>query len=306
MKTVLITGATCYIGQILIQYILGNYGSEYKIVAVVRPGTAHRLPSLREGVDVILELSMDEYNEIPLSICQADIVISLAWNGTRGAERNNPLQQQANYKNSIKLLHSAACVGCQQFVTAGSQAEYGNLTGLIHENSPCMPNTQYGKWKLRFFEDCLTFGQNEGIKIYEPRFFSLYSENDNPCTMLIDVVQKMLNNLPCDLTLCVQQWNYLYMDDAVDALFKLIMKDPGEGVYNFGSDDQRILKDYIEEIRTVIGSTSELRFGAVAYPPTGMVSIMPDISKLKSAVDWSPQTTFATGIKRIINKYSNR
>ena len=71
------------------------------------------------------------------------------------------------------------------------------------------------------------------------------------------------------LTQSVQMWDYLFIDDACDALIKLI--DSGaSGAFNFASGDCRQLKDYVLEMRQVLHSRSELRFGAVPYPPTGM------------------------------------
>lgn len=62
------------------------------------------------------------------------------------------------------------------------------------------------------------------MTLLEPRFFSLYGPNDYEGTMIISVLKKMLKDLSCDLTECIQIWDFLYIDDAIDALVILIEK----------------------------------------------------------------------------------
>ena len=54
------------------------------------------------------------------------------------------------------------------------------------------------------------------------------------------------------------------------------------------------------EMAEITKTESELHFGAVPYPETGMVSIWPDISRMKSELGWKPQVPFKTGIEQIL------
>ena len=94
-------------------------------------------------------------------------------------------------------------------------------------------------------------------------------------------------------------WDFLYLEDAIRALVALIENQDAEGAYNFGSGDCRPLKEFVFEMKKAANSKSELCFGAIPYPETGMVSIQPDISKLMAATKWNAEVSFAEGIKRI-------
>lgn len=296
-NNVVVTGATSFIGIKLIDQLLQN---KFNVYAVIRRNSSNRSKLDRYSDINIIELDMPEVDSLPTKISNCDIFFHLAWDGTRGFTRDDHQLQHNNYINSIKALKVAAKLGCKIFIDAGSQAEYGINTGLISEDTLCDPKTEYGKAKLNFFNDALKFCKSHKIHFKEPRFFSLYGKDDFDGTLIISIINKMLANEKIELTECIQMWNYLYLDDAVDGLIKLATVDCSDGPYNFGSDNTRQLKDFIDDIYKITKSKSELNFGSIPYHPSGMVSIQPDIKKLKFETGWSPNTSFKDGILGII------
>ena len=244
---------------------------------------------------------MEEYGRLGESTGACDCFIHLAWNGTRGDDRMDIQKQQNNVRDSMYAVQSMLDAGCKRVIIAGSQAEYGPHDGIITEASECHPNTEYGKAKLEFFYHASALCQSYGAALKEPRFFSLYGPNDFPGTMIISILSDMLQDRPCLLTEGMQMWDFLYIEDAVRALGVLCSEPCADGVYNFGSGDVRHLRNYIEEMAEVTGTKSELLFGSVPYPSTGMVSLWPDISKLQSELKWGPATSFSEGIRTVLN-----
>ncbi len=100
-------------------------------------------------------------------------------------------------------------------------------------------------------------------------------------------------------------WDFMHIDDAITALIKLIEQDCPDGVYNFGSGDSRILREFVEVMRKSTKSESVLRFGKIPYPKTGRVSIEPDITKLQEKLNFEPVVSFEVGIKKIVEDLSN-
>jgi len=207
--------------------------------------------------------------------------------------------QQQNYFHSMAAVHSALRIGVSSIITAGSGAEYGPHYDPITEDTPCIPNTEYGKQKLKFFYDASDLCNSKNIKLKEPRFFSLYGPGDFKDTMIISILINMLKNEDCLLTECVQLWDYLYIDDAIRGLIKLIETNV-EGVFNFGSGIAKPLKEYVEEMHRITNSKSRLLFGAVPYPTTGMINLQPVVDKLMNETGWQPQISFREGITRTI------
>lgn len=76
-------------------------------------------------------------------------------------------------------------------------------------------------------------------------------------------------------------WNYIYITDCVRVLRLLGEKDVSEGIYHIASDDTRILKEYVEEIRDIVAPGSALHFGAKQSNPKRTFWLEPDTEKIK-------------------------
>lgn len=295
MKRILVTAATSFIGKHLIQRLKDQ---NWNIIAAVRPENAQiGFP----GVDRVLHLDMEDYSRLGELTGSCDCFVHLAWNGTRGASRMDAALQEQNLKYSLSGIQSVLRTGCSRLILAGSQAEYGPYAEQISEESPCAPNTEYGKYKLELYMKASELCRKTGVSIKEPRFFSLYGPGDFSGSMIISILKDMLADRPCKLTEGIQMWDFLHIDDAVNALAALCDAPCPDGVYNFGSGDVRQLRDYVEEMATITHTKSPLLFGAVPYPNTGMVSLWPDISKLRHELHWEPHIAFADGIQSILN-----
>lgn len=296
---IVISGATSMIGAALANKLLEN---NHEVVAVVRKNTKKTDTLIKSPNLSIVECNMEDYGELNNLIQgEVDVAVSTAWNGTRGADRNNKELQEENYKNSVSFLNVILSKGCQKFLTAGSQAEYGLWTRKekLKEDATPDPNTEYGKYKLRFYEYAKDYCKANGCMLIEPRFFSLYGPKDYEGTLVISTLKKMLENKPCELTECIQLWDFLYIDDAIDGLVKLVEDDVPEGIYNFGSGYSAPLKEFVEQMKEATNSDSELRYGAIPYPATGIVNVNPDVTKL-TEIGWKPSVKFEEGIKKII------
>ncbi len=300
---VIVTGATSFIGRHLITELIGM---DYKVYAINRVNSKNinLLPQSSNLINIFLD--MEDYDKLSSLIPdKCDILFALAWNGTRGEDRSNFPMQQRNYENSILSVNEAIKLGCKVIISAGSQAEYGNINGKIYETTECRPNTEYGKFKLKFYNDTIELCQKKGIHFKEPRFFSLYGKDDYEGTMIISMIKNMLLNKRCELTECIQLWDFLYITDAIKGLIYLAEKDCIDGAYNFGSGDTRKLREFIIEMYKATNSKSELLFGQVPYPDTGMVSIYPCIEKLNIETGWRPNISFEEGIKIVVEYIKN-
>lgn len=301
----LITGATSMIGSALIERLAHD---GHRVIALARTNAAKTLRIRQLPFVEIVHCDMASYGNLSRLISDSvDAAVLMAWNGTRGKDRMDAAIQQQNETCYAQLLPELEKLGCHTIMTAGSQAEYGPWYSeqAQSEEAPTCPNTEYGKSKLRFYHMAHAFCQGRGIRLIEPRLFSVYGPNDDENTLIMSLLRLMLKNEPCHMTACVQMWDYVYIDDVVTGLVKLLTEDHPGGVYNFGSGDCRPLKEYVEEIYRITGSRSALHYGAVPYPVTGMVNIHPNVSKLRST-GWTPAVTFAEGIRQILKEKDKR
>jgi nucleoside-diphosphate-sugar epimerase len=298
MKRAVVTGATSFIGIYLIQSLLQE---DFHVTAVVKPHSEklHLLPNDKRIQYLALDLS--DYRFIHKFIKEAPYVyFSLAWNGTRGMDRDDANLQYFSYICNVQGLESILSTGCKKVITAGSQAEYGLCRERITEKTAENPVSQYGIFKLKFYNKAIELCASNGASLKEPRFFSLYGPQDSEKTMIVSLIKQMIKGEICNLTLGIQKWDFLYVTDAINALITLVQKPCSDGVYNLGSGISKPLKNYVYEIKDILDSKSDLVLGAVPYPTSGIVSLDPDISKIIEETGWAPQVSFKSGILEVI------
>lgn len=295
MPSIVITGATSFIGRHLCLSFLRR---GWRVFAVHRRN-ALLLP---DGVESI-ELELHEYGKLPDLIPFCDAAMLLAWPGTRGKQRDDvPLQHDA-FLSNLACIRALITAGCKTIALAGSQAEYGIQTAAIptKEDDPLQPVTAYGREKKNLFEHASALGKDGGVRLLEPRFFSVYGPGDYEGTLVMSVLKKMLQNLPCQLTACEQMWDFLYVEDAAGMVADLIASNAEAGAYNIGSGCSQPLRDYVETMRIVTESESELIFGAIPYQNGVIPNIYPDVHKLTSAIGEIKRHSFEEGISATID-----
>lgn len=295
-----IAGANSFIGKRILA--LAENKEDIEITAVIRESSfCSREIKNNARVTRIIECDMKNYHNLGSLARDGDCFIDLAWNGTRGQDRQNSQLQKDSYQCSLAAMQSMANQGYKILVSAGSQAEYGACSTVITEETQLNPNTEYGKYKVQLFYETTELSRKNGIRFIEPRYFSLYGPKDYEKTLIMSCINKMLKNEYCELNDCTQLWDYLYVDDAVDALYRLCINSKANGAYNFATGEYRMLKDFIQEIHNTLHSESKVVFDSSKSDFRGqLINLMPSVEKLKNEIDWQPSISFAEGIKMIV------
>lgn len=297
MNMIVITGATSFIGFHLITQF---QNSENEIIAVVRPNSSN-ICRLTEFDNVrIVELDMSDIKRLEEYITHADMFYHLAWEGARLPYRDDAELQQRNYEAAVGAMNTAIRLGCTFFLGSGSQAEYGFFNGSINEDAVCNPLTPYGVEKLHAYETLSRMAEENHMRFIWTRIFSIYGKYDFGGTLIMSCLDKMTKNESMGMTACTQMWDYLHVEDAAKALALFSCVNCENGIYNVASGQPRPLKEFVNDIKDILNSSSEIDFGAVKYGPNGPVNLEPDISKIQTALNWKPTISFIEGIKKMM------
>ena len=97
-----------------------------------------------------------------------------------------------------------------------------------------------------------------------------------------------------------QMWDYLYADDAAEALYRMAMFGQNGAVYTVGSGESKQIREYVEILRDAINPALPIEFGAVPYAQDQVMYLKADISELTSDTGFLPRTDFKTGIRKTI------
>ena len=293
-----ITGPTGSVGNALVRLLLNE---QIETVAVVRPGSPRAAELPEHPLLQVLECDISELSTLSSTISPAvDAFFHFAWAHTSGPGRNDMSAQIQNIQYTIDACRAAAELGCQVFVGAGSQAEYGRTSCALSEDTPCFPENGYGMAKLCAGQMSRVECQKLGIAHIWPRILSVYGPHDGMQSLVSMTIQKLLAGERMPLTAGEQMWDYLYADDAARALLLMAQRGKDGAVYPLGSGVARPLKEYILQIQQQIAPEAELGFGEIAYGPLQVMYLQANLSELERDTGFRPQTDFDVGIGQTI------
>ena len=298
--TFFITGASSFIGVELCRYLSDN---GHEVIAMSRKENEQLNTIANNGHLRVFYADMQNLMGRAKDV-KADVFVHLAWAGALLGQRDNQELQEGNIRFSLECVELAKLMGCQLYVDAGSQAEYGIVPGVITEDIPCNPVSAYGKAKLRMYHETRELTQQLGLKYIHLRILSVYGENDHPNTLIISSLRKLKNNEPIEMRSGGQKWNYVYVKDAARQIVELsIYAVNFEGfhqeVYNIASNDTRKLQDFVIAMRDIMGSSSVLSFGG--YNPDKDVNLNPNLKKISEIVKPITLNTFEDVIELMVN-----
>ncbi len=301
----IVTGASSFLGEAIVNQLCRECGGG-GITAMLRAKSANR-NNIPAGVNVVYA-NMDEYGDLSSKITTPhDVFINLAWAGTTHGGRDLETIQKENVQNTLDAIREAAKIGCKLFVESGSQAEYGTVTTIISEDTYCNPQTEYGKAKLNTYKEGRELAESLGMRYVHLRIFSLFGEHDHERSMIMQAIRKMINDEELNLSNCTQKWNYMYASDAAKMIVELCVQylknvQLKSDVYNIASNDTRVLKEFVERIKILTKSNSQINYGAYQTPV--LVSLNPDIEKIQQIVNVS-FTPFDDVVQKIISTIQN-
>lgn len=301
---IVVTGATSFIGAVTVRQLLE---AGHQVYGVVRPGSRnleYLLGMVPEERLELIQLDLREIGSITRQVPGADAWVQIGWDGAGSDNRKKRDVQQQNVVYALAAVRAAGILGCKRFLFTGSQAEYGVHHDWVNEETPCSPVSQYGIAKCDFARQAEGLCRVLAMEYVHLRIFSVYGPGDHPWSLVQSCLKTWLEGGEMTLGACTQQWNFLYIEDAVSALVHLLTEG-APGVYNVAGHDTRMLREYIEEMYRLCGSRGSFVYGERPENAEGPADLMPDIGKLLAATSWRPETTFAEGIYETLHCMQN-
>lgn len=299
MKKAVITGGTGMIGLALTK-ILTEKG--ISVLLIINPDSKRKnhLPPANDLLKIVeCDLSslaaLSDWNE------SYDAFFHLAWIGTYGEARNNMRLQSENLNYTLDAVELAKRLGCEVFIGVGSQAEYGrsNLP-QIAPSTPTFPESGYGIAKLCAGQMSRIVCKNYNIRHVWGRIFSAYGPYDGFHTMVVSGICQMLRGEIPKYTKGEQLWDYIYCDDAANALYLMAEKGKDGSVYCIGSGKAFPMKNYFFMIRDAVNPSAKIGIGEIPYYENQVMYLCADISSLTSDTGFLPETDFKIGVLKTL------
>ena len=299
MKKIVLTGATSMLGVATIEECLKH---NIDVVAIAHRNSKklNRLPKSKHLM--LIERNLDELAEFKPKINDADVFYHFGWAATSHEGRTDVDIQELNIRYTLDAVRLAKRFGCNKFLFAGSQAEYGLSDKPLNRETPIRPFTAYGVSKYAAGKLAEMLCKSFGLTFVWSRILSVYGINDSVNTLISYIIDCYRKNIQPVLTPCEQIWDYLNADDAGRA-FRLLGEQNTKGIYCIGSGEGKPLKLYVETIHKLMKPSVPLVFGNKPYAENQVMYLQADISDLNRDTGFKPNISFEEGISKIINKF---
>lgn len=297
LHAAVVTGPTGAIGTALCERLAGAGAQVYAVVRPDSPRAGH-LRAIR-GV-ALVECDAARFDRLPALVPHADAFFHLAWAKTVGQGRNDMEAQINNIRFTLEAARAASALGCSAFIGAGSQAEYGRAEVPLAPDTPCFPENGYGMAKLCAGQMSRAECQRLGLVHIWPRILSVYGPWDGPNAMIPRVIRALLAGERPALTPGTQLWDFLYADDAAEALCRMAASGRDGAVYPLGGGAARPLREYVEALRDAVDPALPLGFGEAPFGAGQVMRLEADLAALRADTGFVPRTDFQTGIRNTI------
>lgn len=292
MKKIVVTGATGCVGSAVVRMALAK---DIEVTCIVHEGS-NRLGNIPQDKRVkIVECNLSDYKYLQIE-GQYDAFVHLSWEKTFGACRDDADVQMRNIQYTLDACHLAKRSGCKVFIGAGSQAEYGIKSTKLTPNMPVNPESGYGIAKYAAGKLSAMLCKSLGMRQNWVRILSVYGPNDGENTLISYVVRELKAGSSPELTQCEQIWDYLYADDAAEAILAIAERGKDGKAYPLGSGVGRQLSEYVEDIRQTINPSVPIIYGAIDYYPHQPMYLVADIQELTIDTGWVPTRRFRESI----------
>ena len=303
----MVTGGAGFLGSTLVDRLL----AEGHAVDVLDDLTGGRLTNLAEARnDRSAELKIHQVDvrspEVIDLIARRDpdVVFHLA--ATRVAEPG--ADALANVVGAVHVLEGARLGGSGKVVFAAGAGIYGQAEPHdlpLRESHPMCPTTAHGVAKKAVLDYLRLYRERHGIEFTALAMASVFGPRQRPGTGVVATfAQAVLHGLPLELHgTGAQTRDFLYVDDAVDALVRAATRGSGLLV-NVG----RGVETPISKVLAIVVEAA----GVEAPAPTKAARRAGDLDRMaldagraKIQLGWSPWTSLEEGIAQTLRWSAN-
>ncbi len=302
-KKILVTGGSGLIGNRLVSRLQENGISRSNIYTPTS-----------------LECDLRIFEQARIVAEGKDVIIHLAAvTGGIDFHKNNPgLILRDNIAINANVFEAARLAGVKKLLTIGSAALYKGeevpyKEGLL-DTWNYQPDDIHGPYNFSKYFLLLagrSYRLQYGLNSVHLVFTNVYGPGDRGKSgyvipSLIKRIEDSKNG-GTDLEVWgsgIATRDFLYIDDAVDAIILALQKYDSPDPLNIGSGKETSIKEIAQSLCELLNFKGNLRW--LSEKPEGQLRRLLDITKAVETIGFFPKTTIAEGLKRTVEWYLNR
>lgn len=294
MTQAVVTGATGFIGRHLVDRLLAG-GIE------VIAGSQRAYTPPRKGVfyfEYDLLENAKHYDKLLNAIKPGAVFYHLAWYGSSGKLRSDYNIQIANAKAALDMYQTAQCSKAEKFITVGTVGEY--LAPLIIEKAIHSENCIYIAAKNLLKQSLNAISASGLTSAHYVTLSNVYGEDDTSGNLINYTVGAIMRGESANYGPCDQIYDFIHVDDAAYALFKMGTVALADYHYNLSSGQPRMLKEYLLTIGKLANKPQFINIGSRQSDGSFYYPEWFDCIKLKTEIGFEASISFEGRIQELL------
>lgn len=247
MGNVIITGAGGFVGSALTKKLTNN---GYNIIAVSQmfnsdfPNNERVVKIETEIVDLDQLLSLIPKREY-------EVFYHLAWQGVNGSQKADPIIQTDNIRMMMMCAKAAKVLKCKKFLCSGTVAE--RAVESLHQLKMTSGGMVYSVAKYCSHLMLENYCKNIDLNYIWMQFSNIYGPKNKTGNLVSYTLTQLMSGMDATFGPALQPYDFIYVDDIIEAVYRLGVCKTSKDYYFIGSGTPRVLKDYLITIGEIYG-----------------------------------------------------
>jgi nucleoside-diphosphate-sugar epimerase len=241
-----------------------------------------------------------------------EAIFHLAWDHVSRESRDSVDHIRVNLNGGLRIVDLACDLRCRVFVGIGSQAEFGPSDSPLSEATPARPETAYGLAKLCLGQLALKQCGLSDVRAVWLRLLASYGPEDDAKRLIPYLILSLLRGETPVLNTGDQRWDYLYSEDAAEAMLAAALQESVSGAFNlaYGGSSNDALRQAPRQAWTVRQIATFLRDRlapeiALHWQSQPAKSLVSSSDAFSAVTGWQPKIDMQEGLLRTAEWYRN-
>jgi len=277
---ILVTGATGFVGNYVIQELLKN---KHTVIASSASEAKAAIFEWYSSVEYI-PFRLEEYNEATNYFeffHQPDIMIHLAWEGLPNYKAVFHLEE--NLPRHLRFLGNIIGNGLKDLTVTGTCFEYGMQEGKLSEDMPAKPDNPYAQAKDSLRKELQQLQGTKDFELKWVRLFYMYGKGQSQKSLISQLDKALEDNEPSfNMSAGEQVRDFLPVEKVATYIVAIALQQQVTGVINCCSGKPVTVKQFVEQYLAHLNRHIKLNLGYYPYADYEPMVFWGDDTKLKS------------------------
>jgi nucleoside-diphosphate-sugar epimerase len=279
MKKILVTGATGFIGNLVIKELLMK---GYLVITTssneekAKQFSWYNAVTYKELNLQALDVTLNYFEYFG----QPDLLIHLAWEGLPNYRAS--FHEEVNLPRHFLLLNNLIENGLKDLAVAGTCLEYGMREGCLSEEMEAAPTVPYAIAKNNLRIELEKLCSKKKVHFKWIRLFYMFGKGQNPNSLFAQLEKAIENKaLVFNMSGGEQERDFLPVEQMVKTFVDIATQLTVEGIINCCSGQPVKVKKLVENILLEKCSTLQLNLGYYPYTDYEPMQFWGNTTKLK-------------------------